>query len=470
MFLMVNLNQRPVHEFIMNEFRPKMPPFGVAYVSATLRQLGVKVALHDDNLREYGDQQLSELFRRHKGELTAIGLTSVSTTLGQLKRVARLAKQTLPETPIIVGGPHARMLPQEILAVPEVDLVFTSEAELAISDYVKGKPVEEIEGVAYRRDGQVVENPVTSVINDLDSIPFPDYSLFDINEYHTTKGVGKRHPASYIITSRGCPYACTFCSSKSLNPTGKKIVRYRSPENTVAEIEWVVKEHGVRELFFSDDMFTGNTRHLTGICERLLSKNLDLVWVCMTHVNNINREKLELMKRAGCHQICFGVESGDPEIQKRINKNLDFGRVKEAVRLTRAAGIDVRCSFMFGNQFETPQTMQRTIDLAKWLAPDFASFNIATPYPGTYFRQWAIENNYLADYSYEALDSTSYILVTPDLPPGTVEAYCNQAFKSFYYRPQYVLRRLRGIRDADDVIRFLKSSWYALKSLPKILG
>jgi radical SAM superfamily enzyme YgiQ (UPF0313 family) len=127
-----------------------------------------------------------------------------------------------------------------------------------------------------------------------------------------------------------------------------------------------------------------------------------------------------------------GWERGDPEMQKVINKNLDLGRVRAVVAMTRKAGIDVRCSFMFGNQCETPQTMQRTIDFARELAPDFASFNIATPYPGTYLRSWAIENGYLANRSYEALDSTSYTLVTNTLPPGTVERYCDRAFRTFY--------------------------------------
>jgi radical SAM superfamily enzyme YgiQ (UPF0313 family) len=470
MFLFVNLNQRNVREFIMNPFRPKMPPFGVAYVASILKTIGIKCVLHDDNHYEYSDAQLRDLFRKYKGELQTVGLTSVSTTLNQLARVARISKEILPEVPIIVGGPHARLLPEDIIQYPEVDVVFTSEAELAILDYAKGKELSEIGGIMYRGSGEIIENPVTSFIHNLDDIPFPDYSLFNISDYHTTKGIAKRHPNSYIITSRGCPYKCTFCSSKTLNPTDKKIVRFRSPENVMAEIEMLVKKYMIKELFFSDDMFTGNTKHLFGICEGIIKLKLDVIWVCQTHVNNINQEKLKMMKKAGCHQVCFGVESGDPEIQKAIQKNLDLPRVKDAVRMTQRKGIDVRCSFMFGNQYETPETMRRTIDFAKSLASDFASFNIATPFPGTYLRAWAIENGYLINKSYEALDSTTYTLVTPSLPPGTVEKYCDKAFRLFYYRPAYVFRRLRHIRDTEDVIRYVKSASYAFKSIPTVFG
>lgn len=469
MFLFVNLNQKPTHEFIMNSFRPKMPPFGVAYISAVLKQKGIDCVLHDDNLHEFTDAQFKELFLKYKGNLHAVGLTSVSTTLRQLSRLARISKEMLPDVPVIVGGPHARLLPEDIMEYPEVDIVFTSEAELAITDYAEGTALSEIEGIMYRDNGRIAENPMVNVIENLDEIPFPDYTLFNIADYHTTKGISKRHPNSYIINSRGCPYRCTFCSSKSLNPTPKKKIRYRSAANSIAEIEMLVNKYNVHELFFSDDMFTGNRDLVFGICEGIIHAGLDVIWVCQTHVNNIDQEKLKIMKRAGCHQICFGVESGDVNIQKEIRKNLDLQKVIETVRMTQQVGIDARASFMFGNQYETADTMQRTIDFAKKLSPDFASFNIATPYPGTYFREWAIDNNYLNDTRYEALDSTAYILRTPDLPAGTVERYCNKAFRSFYYSPRYILRRLRGIRDIEDLARFAKSFCYAVKSIPSVV-
>jgi anaerobic magnesium-protoporphyrin IX monomethyl ester cyclase len=469
MFLFISLNQRPGHEFVMNSVRPRMPPFGVAYVAASLAEIGIRSVLHDDNLREFTDEQMRGLFRRHKGELRAVGLTSVSTTLRQLERVARLAKDELPDVPVLVGGPHARLLPEEIISIPGVDVVFTTEAELTIREYARGTPLDAIGGVWFRKDSKIVRTPPGPTLDDLDQVPFPAYDLFNIAEYHATKGIAKRRPASYVITSRGCPYDCGFCSSKALNPTRGKRVRFRSPENVLDEVEWVMKAHGVRELFFSDDMFTGNTQHFVGICEGIIKRRLDLLWTCMTHVRHVNPQKLRLMKAAGCHQLCFGVESGDPDIQKAINKNLDLNLVRKAARMAQEAGLDVRCSFMFGNQGETRQTMQNTIDFATSLDVEFAAFNIAAPYPGTRLRQWAIEQGYLANPSYEALDSTAYALVTKDLPSGTVEAYCNQAFRAFYYNPRYVLRRIRKIRDLDELGRVARSAVYAAKSAPAVV-
>jgi anaerobic magnesium-protoporphyrin IX monomethyl ester cyclase len=205
-----------------------------------------------------------------------------------------------------------------------------------------------------------------------------------------------------------------------------------------------------------------------GICEGIIKRKLDLIWVCQTHVNDITKEKLAIMKKAGCHQVCFGVESGDPHIQRIIRKNLDLDKVRAVVKMTQRAGIDTRCSFMFGNQYETPETMQRTIDFAKSLKPDFASFNIATPFPGTELRSWAIENGYLVNSAYEALDSTTYVMVTPTLPVGTVEHYCSKAFRSFYYSPKYVWWRIKKIRDSEEFIRVAKSGFYALRSFPTL--
>jgi len=470
MFLFINLNQRLQRDFVMNAVRPRMPPFGVAYVAACLAQIGVKSILHDDNLREFSDDQLRDLLKRYKGDLQAVGLTSVSTTLRQLSRVSRIVKEELPDVPIIVGGPHARLLPEDIISIPEIDVVFASEAELSIVEYAQRRNVASIGGVMFKSGGRIMKStPEPQVVHNLDQIPFPAYDLFNIAEYNATKGIVKRSPASYIITSRGCPYDCKFCSSKALNRSTEKRIRFRSAENVVNEIEWLVKAHKVRELFFSDDMFTGNTKHLMGICEGLIKRHLDLIWVCMTHVQHVNVEKLRAMKAAGCHQLCFGVESGDPHIQKVINKNLDLNVVRNAVAMAQKVGLDVRCSFMFGNESETCQTMQRTIDFAKSLKIEFASFNIATPYPGTHLRNWALNNGYLANPDYEALDSTTYTIVTPDLPPGTVEAYCSKAFRSFYYSPHYMLRRFKKMRDLEELKRVAKSAVYAMKTLPVVM-
>ncbi len=469
MYFFINLNQAPQSEFIMNAIRPSMPPFGVAYIAAVLHTIGVESFLFDDNLHGLNDQQLRELLKKHKEKIQVIGLTSITTTFEQIKRVSRIAKEEMPDIPVIVGGPHARLLPDDIINIPTVDVVFTSEAELAMIDYAKGKPLSEIGNVVFKKDGQIIKNQTGMVIENLDEIPFPAYDLFRISDYHATRVTTKRHPNSYVITSRGCPYDCTFCSSKALNPTQGKKIRFRSPGNVLEEIEFIVRDYGVKEIFFSDEMFTCSKSHLIGICEGLIKKRLNLIWMCQTRAEHVNKEMITIMKKAGCHQICFGVESGDPYIRKVINKELDVEKVKVAIKLNREVGIESRCSFMFGNQFETPQTMQKTIDLALALRPDFASFNIATPYPGTELRAWAVKNGYLVNSEYKALDSTAYVMKTPDLPPGTVEYYTNKAFREFYYNPGYLLRRIININGLDELVRLLKSISFASKSFPKMI-
>jgi len=470
MFLFINLNQRPYREGnVMAKFRPKLPPFGIAYLIAMLRAIGIHSILHDDNRMEYSDDELRLLFRKYREQVQTVGLTSITATIQQIPRVAKISKEELPDIPVIVGGPHARLCPEDIINMHEVDVVFTGEAEMSIQSYANGMDLSKIQGIYYKTSGKIIRNEHTQVIQNLDEIPFPAYESFNIAEYHGTKGIVKRHPASYVITSRGCPYNCTYCSSRALNPTQGKKVRFRSPENVLEEIEYITKGHRVREVFFSDDMFTARKSHLYGICEGLIKRKIDLIWTCQTHVNHITEEALSMMKRAGCHQICLGIEAGDPDIQKVINKNLDLAKVKSVVRMIQKSGIDVRASFMMGNQLETSKTLQRTIDYAKSIKPDFAAFRIATPFPGTYLRQWAIENGYLSDPSWEAMESSTYTLVTPDLPPGTVEKYVAKGFRSFYYSPQYAFRRLAKINSTEEFRRVIKSIILGLSALPTVL-
>ncbi len=470
MFLFINLNQLPYREGnLMAKFRPKLPPFGIAYLIAVLGKMGIHSILHDDNLRKYSDDELRLLFRKYRGQVKAVGLTSITATIQQIPRVAKISKEELPNTPVIVGGPHARLLPEDIINMHDVDVVFASEAEMTIQSYAKSIDLSKIPGIYYKSNGKIVRSDHAQVIQDLDKIPFPAYESFNIAEYYGTKGIVKRHPASFIITSRGCPYNCTYCSSKALNPTQGKMVRFRSPENVLEEIDYITKDHGVREVFFSDDMFTAKKSHLYEICEGLIKRKVDLIWTCQTHVNHITEDALRMMKRAGCHQICLGIEAGDPEIQKVINKNLNLAKVKTVVRMIQKVGIDVRASFMMGNQYETPKTLQRTIDYAKSIKPDFAAFRIATPFPGTYLRQWASEKGYLADPNWEAMESSIYTLVTPDLPPGTVEQYVAKGFRSFYYSPQYAFRRLTRISNTEEFFRVIKSIILGLSTFPTVL-
>jgi radical SAM superfamily enzyme YgiQ (UPF0313 family) len=198
-------------------------------------------------------------------------------------------------------------------------------------------------------------------------------------------------------------------------------------------------------------MFTARRALVSAFCERIINEGIDLTWVCMSRVDAIDEDILRLMKAAGCHQICFGVESADEQILKNIKKKISLEQVEKAVALTKKVGIDVRTSFMLGNPGETEETLRKTIDFAIKLNPTIASFNITTPYPGTELRSWAKENGYLKTEDYSVLESSQCILELPTISSEEINLYAQIALKKFYYRPGYILSRIFRIRSLDEL-------------------
>jgi radical SAM superfamily enzyme YgiQ (UPF0313 family) len=285
------------------------------------------------------------------------------------------------------------------------------------------------------------------MVEDLDSLPFPAYHLFPMEHYRPALGLYRRLPAVGMITSRGCPYECTFCATQG--QWGRR-TRLRSAENIVEEIRMLQTDFGIREVFFYDDTFTVSKERVQNICEQLLKGGIDLSWTCMSRVNTIDMELLRLMKRAGCHHILYGIESGDNTILDNIKKRIDLEQAYSAVAMTQKAGIAARASFMFGNQGETEETMQRTLDYAIKLDPDFAFFNVATPYPGTAMYDWALENGYLKTHEWDLYDASHSVVELPTVTAEAVERFQKHAMRRFYLRPGYLSRRLIRIRSWEE--------------------
>jgi anaerobic magnesium-protoporphyrin IX monomethyl ester cyclase len=201
------------------------------------------------------------------------------------------------------------------------------------------------------------------------------------------------------------------------------------------------------------------------LCEYILKERIDISWVCMSRVDAIDKDILGIMKAAGCHQICFGVESGDEQILENIEKKISLEKVEKAVALTKKAGIDVRASFMLGNPGETENTLKKTIAFAIKLEPNIASFNITTPYPGTKLHSWAKENGYLKTDEYNLLESSKCVMDLPTINSEMVNLYMKIALKKFYYRPAYIFRRILKARNKDDIKVVFRSGIIAFKIL-----
>lgn len=359
------------------------PPLGLGYLAAVLERDGHQVRIFDFSLDPRTpleeDVQAVCAFDPH-----LVGITAMTSVYHSALETATLLKAYLGR-PIVIGGPHATVYPERILAEsPVIDYVVRGEGEETIQELVrilcnKGD-LSTVRGLTYKVRGEVISNPDRPLITDLDALPFPARHLFDLKRYGLCTPDGQ--PMATILSSRGCPYNCSYCFKGIVGRT----YRQRSPENIIAEIRQVIDQYGIRNFYFIDDLFTIDVRRLEAITEQLIREKLDIRWQCLGRVDRVNADILRKMYAAGCRRIHFGIESGNQEVLQRIGKGIKLEQVRQAVRWAQEAGIHVKGYFMLGLPGDTEETMQQTVEFAAELNLDEAMFSLTTPFPGT--RLW----------------------------------------------------------------------------------
>jgi len=430
-----------------------VPPLGLAQIAACLERNNVKVRILDAAAENISFGAMPDELRKLKNPPQFVGITASTSIIREALETARLSKKIFPATRIVLGGIHPSLLPDEILAEKFVDYVVRGEGEETFLELITGKPAPEILGLSYKNNSHVIHNGNRAVVKNLDDLPIPAYHLLPMKKYHPALGSYSRLPGIGMLTTRGCPGKCTFCFGQYL---GERI-RMRSADNIIKEIQLLQKSYGIREVSFYDDTFTTFQSNVRRFCELLLKNEIDITWSCFTRVDFVNEEILSFMKRAGCHQICYGIESGSEKILRNIKKKISLDRAKQAVEMTKKAGIKVRATFMLGSPGETVTTMRKTIKFAIALEPDIALFNITTPYPGTEMHKWADENGYLITKNWSKYDLSMPVMNLPGVRPREVVKYYKKAYFSFYCRPGYILRRIFGMNNLSDVMLNIKA-------------
>lgn len=432
------------------------PPLGLLYVAAYAVERGVDVHVLDVDAELSSLNDIEVFIRRHQPRFT--GITAVTAQITTAHQVAKIAKRACPASKVVVGGVHATAMPDDVLANVDIDYVVRGEGEKPFSALVEGQPLESIGGLSYRGANPlqpIVHNRVDAPITDLDSLPTPAYSLIKFDRYKPSVGSYRRLPSVNMTMTRGCPGKCTFCNS------AETALRTRSARHVVDEIESLQARYGIREVNFYDDTFTIFKQNVVDFCDLIVERGIDLTWSCFARTDCVSPSLLKKMKRAGCHQIMFGIESADAQILKTIRKPIDLDLTRKAVRMAQDARIAVRAVFMFGNPGETVESMRRTIDFAKDLRPNIALFNITTPYPGTQMFEWAKKNGYLRTLDWGDYDLANAVLQLPTVSPAQINQMYKVAHREFYLRPSYLLGRLLKMRSLEDI----KMNYRALKSI-----
>jgi radical SAM superfamily enzyme YgiQ (UPF0313 family) len=278
----------------------------------------------------------------------------------------------------------------------------------------------------------------------------PAYDLLPISSYRPAKGAYKRLPAMSILTSRGCPGRCTFCSKV----LGSRIV-FKSAKGIYEEIQYLIKSYKIKEILFYDDTFTVNRKNIIELCDMLIKDKVDISWTCFARVDFIDYEMLVRMKQAGCHQIMYGVENVDEGVLKNINKKINLPQVINAVKWTKKAKIECRLAFMVGNPGDTKEIVNENIEFVNKLNPDLAIFNITTPFPGTEMFNWAKERNLIITYNWDDYTLAKPVMRLENLTEIEIKELYLLMYRSFYMRPIYILRKLLKIRSTQDILTLL---------------
>ena len=446
---------------------PSLLPVGSTYLAAVLENSGIDVSIWDGQVEPAGLDSLEEALRSFRP--TVVGITAYSPMLAQVRAVARLSHSELPQSIVVVGGVHATVLPDEILNMEEIDVVVRGEAEPVIVPLVEsltsGGSIHDIPGISIRRNGAKHHAPPIALVEDLDTIPKPSLHLLKHRLYRPAPEITMTRPSKIqsIITSRGCPYQCIFCSARLLS--GRRY-RYHSPARVMEEIESVIADYDAREIVFLDDNFIVNKKRVYRICDELIKSGLSkrLIWACNGRVDEVDQDMLFRMREAGCRLISFGVESGVERLLKLIKKDITLEDSMNAVRWAKRAGIRVRTTLIIGLPTETVDETRKTIEFAKKLGSDFAKFSLATPYPGTELCQIAEARGLMKSHDWSRASSmvgfsTYDPLFTPEGRTGEeMKQWQRKAMREFYIRPRQLWNVLSQTKSLADVRLLLEAA------------
>jgi len=390
------------------EYKSGDPPLGITYIASYLRaNTEVEVNILDATFHQSHEQIRSSI---EQGKPDIVGVFTDTIMLSDALKVAEYARGN--DAYVVMGGPHATVLPETV--IDHVDAVVIGEGEYTFAEIVKrfgSDSLESIEGAWFKRNGNIRRNTGRRGTNGtLDAYPFPAFDLLDMDKYTEfwsyLDSVDTGLKGTTMITSRGCPFKCTYCQPTLDNVFGKKLL-HRSPGNVVDEMRALKETYNIDGIFFHDDTLTVDKKWLAEFCHTLENEKLDLLWGCNSRINTVNGETMKMMHRAGLRNIHFGIESGSQRVLDDVYKKaIRLEDIRGVIHEARKAGVHTLGFFMLGAPSETIEEIESTIRLSRSLALDEATFSITTPLIGTYLyemvkgdNKYTLSEDY-ADFNY----------------------------------------------------------------------
>ncbi len=452
----------------LRQSEESIPGIGMLTLAAVARRHGHEVAIID--AKGSGETPDHVAARILAFAPDAVGFSATTISITNANRIAERIKAAAPSTLTVVGGAHVSAVPEATLrAFPSLDYGIVGEGEVSFFELLtalrEDRDPSGCSGLAYRQqNGKIVANPRAPYLTELDDLPLPAWDLVPgfPHRFQPSLFSYRKSPVATLVTSRGCPFSCAFCDRS----TSGKLGRYHSTESVLEHCRHLVGL-GVRHVIFYDDLFTVKKKRVIELCEAFVAAGFDFSWSCNSHPNLLDEATLRLMKRAGCWQIAYGIESGSQRVLDVVKREVRLPRMRETLRMTRAAGIRAKGYMMIGHPTETVETLEETAEFLRVVELDLCQVTKFTPYPGTPSYPTIREHGTFVE-DWERMNAMNFVFVPNGLTEEILETTFHRLYSIFYSRPDV----LRGIaRMVVQEPRFLRqlgsSAWvYLREQLP----
>ncbi len=429
-----------------------LPPLGVMYLASYLREQmeDVECRIVDQTIEKVPFRDIAEMIRTWRPDM--VGLSALSAETKALHRTAAVAKQIRPETIVVAGGPHPSAYAERVMGDGHFDYVVLGEGELTFHDLVdairRGQNVDGIDGLVYRRNGQIKENPRVRYIQDLDALPYPAWDLIAIRKYKHYTRMSHTGTRDYmaVFTSRGCPFSCLYCH----NMFGKGF-RKRSPEKVFEEFRQLYTRYGIREFEIIDDIFNLDLDRAKRICDLIIQSGMK---IRMTFPNGIRGDRMDQelitkLARAGTIFMAFAVETATPRLQKMLRKNINLEKIRKNISLSRTAGIICQGFFMLGFPTETREELQATVDFAVDSDLHAAQLFMVNPFEGTALADMAIAMGKPVHTKWEATYMSEGFTNLTDLSDKELDGIRRRGLRRFWLKPGRIWSLIRDLPDKE---------------------
>ncbi len=428
--------------------RERAPPYtlnlGLGYLTAVLRKANHEVEMLDINGYRYDRDQVEENIKELNFDMVCTG--GIITMYKYLKFLTAALKKYHPEKPIVLGGNIADEIPHLLFKHTKADVLMLGETEVTICELAdaleKNTPIKNVDGLAYMENGSITYTATRELIDNIDSIPFPEYDLFPVETYMANyKEISKNYRVIPMIITRGCPFVCKFCYHSFMN----KKARFRSADNIIAEMKIMKEKYKINGIQFYDDLFLLNRKIVEELCEKMIGEKLNLKWHCLTRLEFIDEKLILKMRKAGCFSISYGIESGSQTILDNMKKGINIQKAKELYKRIKSLGLKSAGTLMVGYPGENMKTIRESVDFCKEVGLP-AQFFFATPFPGTpLWEEWKHKIKNEDEYVEKLTDVSDLIINMTDFTDEeliNIRDSIERELRFYCYSRPWILARL----------------------------